>query len=267
MKRLTVFCVLLFGVWTSMMAGYDLYNGRKTCHDTNYNGALYLARECTLKNGYLSGDYKAYRENGKLDFAIRPKSGKWVVEIYEDDGTLAAQVSIPSMSVEAIETEKDYIFYGKGFCQWEDYSIEWDGPQDGTPQESWTKKTRLKANRMPVYVTSKGYWEGCLMLDINIYAGGVEDYESKQVSFYTDAYSDSQQLLKEYTLTAGNVLSAYTLYEDGQTALSLTSKNDIWTYQEYDDAGQLVSKVAITMPKTSTNKTIQKVKYDKGLLK
>lgn len=250
MTKRTLFLMMLLGAWMTAWAGYDLYNGRKTCIDTDYYGRTYTSRECTLKNGMLSGEYKAYRQNGKVEFKIKPQNGKWLIETYNNDGkTLEAQVAIPAMSIEKIENERDYTFYGNGFSSWEEYSMEWDGPQDGTFQDKWTKEIIVRAARIPVFITSEGYWDGCLKLQLSVGGLNVTDYELKQVTIYNDNDPDWHEKTHDYILGKGGVILSYKEFYNNHHDFTLTEKNGIYTYEVYNPADEVDDKLTITMPK------------------
>ncbi len=249
MKKLFLLFLTLVSIHSLVFAGYDPYNGRRTTYETDYYGNTYLARECTLKNGVLTSDYKAYFAKGKLEFVIRPKNKQWQVETYDYDGNKTAQVTIPAMNFQNIDDQREYVLFGQGSCHLEEYSIEVDGLPEGAEQEAWTKLLDIKSSRIPVVIYSNGIVDDCIKLDVRIDEFSITGFDSKHVTYYSNGGSGDQLIEMEYTLKSDGTLSEYKAYYNNHLDFILTENGSTWMYQEYDPQNDPTYKLALTLPK------------------
>ena len=251
MKKLILLIALLAAFSATLFAGYDPYNGHGTIYETDYAGRRYLSHEATFKKGLLTADYKAYNSDGSLEFAIRPRNGKWIIEIYNYDGKQTAKVTMPAQSFYNIDDNREYVFYGSGYYHTDETSMEWDGPVAPEDRQAWLIHTAYDSKNMPVSIYSEGLWDNCPKLRVHIDDYILNHYDSKQVSVW-DNYGESQQdLLIEYSTNSEGKITQYTKYRDGNIDFTLTRGTSTGTYQEYDDQGQPTYKLAITLPKKS----------------
>ena len=212
---------------------YDPYNGKKCSY---YEDSRTVEYECTIKEGIIVGDYKAYYDNGILHYIIRLQKNQWIITEYDRKGKVLGNLTVPIKNREELKSGCHYDLKATGYYKfplhyfptifgWYDYKGKYSYEIEGN---------------MNIRVFSNTSINNCPFIMFRVECDkGADQYK------YTEyEYSNNDSLLTKTISNKNNKETHYIVYDSNNLLIEQGQHRDSVLYgelQEYEyiDDGKL----------------------------
>lgn len=209
---------------------YDSYNGKKTAYyrgEDDEADKQHKLRECTLRDGKIINEYKAYAYDGHLVFVLKPQNNAWIYEEYNDQGEEIGKLTFTLKNQENLDSYCNYTINASGFYRWEEPINSDEG----------NIKTYVKGE-IPMAVIGTGSSYHCPLIYVHVLKEN-QNFEEKETVI---TFHDTVEVTK---CKRQGELVAFTEYDMSERILKQGTYNQdsilIGQYQawEYDASGQI----------------------------